>query len=124
MTDTEHEFHPVDGMKILASGVSMPGASGGLNKALAVNRLELDPGEELTLVVHAKVKELRFPGVKDTDGFQRHHVLQVLEVAPIDPDAVAAAVDEQRRKQEEAAGIQRLPIEDPDGPDTVEDDTP
>lgn len=120
MSDTMTEFRPVDGMRILASGVSMPGASGGLNKALSVNGLQLDHGEEITLVISCRVKELRYPEIKDTDGFQRHHVLEVLEVAPIDPEAVAAAMDEQRVKLEQAQGVHRLPLGDPDGPDDEE----
>lgn len=114
-------LQPFEGIAVLSSGVVMPGASGGLNKALVVDDLELHKGEEVTIAVQCKVKELRFPPVKDTDGVQRVHVLTVENAAVIDRDTVDAALDAQREKVEAAAGIQRLPYGDGDPGDAYTD---
>lgn len=122
MTGT-HQFTPVGHLTILGSGLTMPGASGGLNKALAVNGMEREPGDEFVLAVSVRVKQLNFPPVKDTEGFQRVHVLEVLNAAEIDPETVEEALQAQARRVEEAQGIQRLPM-DGDDPDPEEAQSP
>jgi hypothetical protein len=112
----------VNGMQIVSSGFTMPGASGGLNKALTVNDMELDPHETITLAVNARVKQLNFPPVKDTDGYQRVHVLEVLGVAVVDEETVAGAIQAQALKVEQAAGVTRLPYPPDEDPATDTDD--
>jgi hypothetical protein len=115
---------PFEGHDVIASGVEMPGASGGLNKALAVNALELHHGEPCYLIVETKVEKVRHDKVKDTDYLQRIHVLKVLNASPIDEGSVREALDTQARLQEEAAGIQRLPLADGETGDADEPDEP
>lgn len=103
------ELQAFEGVPVVSSGFTMPGASGGLNKALTVNNLELHRDDEVTLAIRCKVKQLNFPPVKDTDGVQRVHVLDIEGVAVIDGDTVQAALDAQRERVDEAAGIRRLP---------------
>lgn len=117
------ELQAFEGTPVLSSGVTMPGASGGLNKALTVNGLELHKGDKVVLAVECTVAELRFPPVKDTDGVQRVHVLKVENAAVIDDATVGEALEAQRVKVEEAKGITALPFEDPDPAADVDDPT-
>lgn len=113
-----------EGRDVIASGVEMPGASGGLNKALAVDGLELHHGDRVLLVVDTEVVKVRFDPVKDTDVLQRVHVLRVDNAAQVDEQTVQDALDQQRIKVEEAAGVTRLPYSDTDeadDPDPVAD---
>lgn len=115
------ELTPFEGIPVVSSGFTMPTASGGLNKALTVNNLELHKDDEVTFAVHCKVKQLNFPAVRDTDGVQRVHVLDVLGVAVIDESTVADALEAQRVRVEEARGVTRLPYDDTDDAQDVDD---
>jgi hypothetical protein len=117
-------MEPFEGIPVVSSGFTMPGASGGLNAALTVNNMELHKDDEIVLAVSCRVKQLNFPAVKDTDGVQRVHVLDVKGVAVIDEDAVAEALEAQRVRVEEAQGIKRLPPGDADVYDDDEPDDP
>lgn len=117
---------PFEGHDVIASGVEMPGASGGLNKALGVNALELHHGDPCYLILETRVEKVRHDKIKDTDALQRVHVLKVLNATPIDEGAVREALDEQVKLQEAAAGIQRLPLDettDNDEPDEDPDES-
>lgn len=115
---------PYEGHDVIASGVEMPGASGGLNKALSVNALELQHDDRCYLIVETTVTKVRYDKVKDTDCLQRVHVLKVDNATPIDEGAVREALDAQIKLQEEAAGVHRLPLgetEDDEPADDPED---
>ena len=90
----------------------MPNASGGLNKALAVNELFLQIGDEGALVVWYSAKEIDHKPVKDTDALQRVQVLHIENAAPVSAEDVATLLTEQTRRQEEAAGVARLEFGD------------
>jgi hypothetical protein len=113
-----------EGRDVLSSGVEMPGASGGLNKALAVDNLQLHHGDKGTLVIEYEVKKVRFDRVNDTEGVQRVHVLSVINAAQVDTDLVAELLAEQAKRTEEANGVHQLPYEDPDGADDPGDSDP
>lgn len=109
-----------EGKQVLSSGVEMPGASGGLNKALVVDDLELHHGDKGTIVIEYEVVKLRFDQVKDTPGVQRVHVLKVTGAAQVDSDLVADVLAQQAVRVEEANGVHRLPYTDPDAADEPE----
>jgi hypothetical protein len=121
-------LEPFEEHDVIASGVEMPGASGGLNKALAVNELEHHHGDRVILAIDATVVKVRFDEVPDTNGcLQRVHVLRVNNAVPISAKAVERELDRQQDRRDKAAGITKLPgitpeaQEDPDAPDTPED---
>lgn len=111
---------PFEDRDVVASGIEMPGASGGLNKALAVNSLEMHHGERGTVVIEFEVVKVRHDKVKDTDVLERIHVLRVDNAAIIDPGLVEELLEQQRRRVEEAKGVQSLPYDD-DEADDVDD---
>ena len=108
---------PFEGDPVVATGIEVPGLSGGLNDALRVDPIELHKDEETVLVVKCSVKKIRFDPVKDTDSWERVHIMRVSEVAIVDEAAVAEILETQRKRIEEAVvaaekreGIHRLPL--------------
>jgi hypothetical protein len=113
-------MEPFEGHDVIKSGIEMPGAGGGLNKALSVDELEKHHGDRFVVAVEVEVVKVRHDTIKDTQALQRVHVLRVDNATIIESDVVAEALDAQRVKVEEAKGITRLPYEDTDAPD-IED---
>src|SRR5688572_345326 len=103
-----------EGTPVHSTGFTMPGASGGLNAALVVDNLVLHKDEVLTLAFQVKVRDINHKAMKDTPGWQRVHVLDVQNATMIPSDAVADLLEAQRRRVEEAQGIQHLDFEAPD----------
>ena len=107
---------PFEGVPVVATGIEVPGLSGGLNDALRVDPIEKHKDEDVVLVVKGTVAKVRFDPVKGhEDAWQRVHILKVVEVALIGEDVVAEALEDQRRRidsarrrAEEAEGIFRL----------------
>lgn len=113
-----------EGKEVLSSGVEMPGASGGLNKALVVDDIEWHHKDKGVLVIEYEVTKVRFDPVKDTNGLQRIHVLKVTNASQVDTDLVADLLAEQAKRVEESQGVHRLPYTDPDEADDPGDDAP
>ena len=119
---TSTDLGEFEGRPILSTGFELPGASGGLNAALAVDGLILHHGDKTHLVLEVDTVKVRFDPIKDTEGVQRVQVLKVLMAAQIDADAVADALDKQRIRVEEAAGVTRIPYPDDDPADEPGDE--
>lgn len=98
------------GREVLSTGVEIRNAAGGLNAALKVDPEEYEVDDEITVVMRCVVDKHRHEKVKDTDGLRLVHILSANEAAVIDDAIVAAALDEQAKRIEEASGIHRLPI--------------
>lgn len=115
-------FAPFGDRDVIESAIEMPGAGGGFHAALAVDNLELEHHDRVTIAVEVDVRKVRFdlvdPNDEDCEELTRVHVLKVINAAVIDRKVVAEALQAQRRKVEEAKGNQELPFADPD------DDTP
>lgn len=114
---TAAELGDFEGRPVLSTAFEMPGASGGLNSALAVDGLVLHHGDKGHLVLEYETVKVRFDPIKDTDGVQRVQVLKVLMAAQIDGADVADSLDKQRIRVEEAAGVTRIPYPDSDPAD-------
>lgn len=99
---------PFEGIPTVAVGIEIRNAAGGLNEALAVDPAEWHQGDEVTVVLRCNVDKIRFDNAKDTDGNRRVHILSAFDAAVIDSDIVDEQLDEQRRRIEEAKGLQRL----------------
>jgi hypothetical protein len=112
-----------DGRDVVASGIEMPGASGGLNKALRVDNLELHHNDTVHVVIEAQVRKVRFDKIdEDAPVLERVHVLKVQNAAIIGADAVAELLAQQRKRVEEAAGVHHLPFDE--AGDVPDEDVP
>lgn len=107
-----------EGHDVIAYGIEMPGASGGLNKALRIDKLVLHHGQTVRVVIEAEVVKVRHDIVKDTDALERTHVLKVQNAAVVGEELVAEILDAQRKRNEEAQGIHALPFPEEEGEDT------
>lgn len=127
------QLEPFEGIDVLSAGVEMPNAAGGLREALDLAPRELHHGEEGYMVLHWKVRKVRFDPVKDEDGLQRVHVLDVDQAAFTDDERVIKRLAEQateisrRRAQQEldearAAGADDNTLDGTRDADDSEDD--
>lgn len=109
-------FKPFGERDVTESGIEMPSAGGGLHASLAVDQLELEHGDRVTIVLEAECTKVRFDPVdkddiEDTD-LRRVHVLKVRGAAQIDRKQVAEILADQARRVAEAAGVDELPFTD------------
>jgi hypothetical protein len=112
-------FQPFGHQPVTESGIEMPGAGGGFHKSLAVDELELDHGDRITVVVDVVTAKVRFDPVdpeEPTGELRRVHVFRVEGAAQIDRKMVAEALAEQARRVKEAQGVDELPFADGDEP--------
>lgn len=111
-----------EGLEVMAVGVEMPNAAGGLQDAMKFQPVEWHQGDEYYIVLHAVVTKIRHePMVRENvRGPQRRvHVLSVDEAAPIDARYVKEQLAEHReaieKAKEQAMGVQRLGLEEGGG---------
>lgn len=108
------KLSPFEDVDVVSSRIEIPDAAGGLREALKVEPVQLHIDDELHVVLHCRVKKVRFdPAGKGHEGeLTRVHVLETLEAAFIDADQVAEHirenVDRVKREVERLAGVQRL----------------
>lgn len=104
---------PFEDSEVLAVGIEVRNAAGGLNEAMSIDPVELHKGDEITVVLRCVVDKIRFDGIKDTNGLRRVHILHANDAAIVDDDVVSEALDRQsdriRKAKEEASGMIRLP---------------
>lgn len=94
-TDERPALSQFEGHDVLRSAIKIPNAGGGLRDALKVAPVKLEYGEEVLLVVRAKVRKVdHAPFEKDSDELVREHVLDAIDVALLqdDTDIKKAAV--------------------------------
>lgn len=111
------------------AGLTVRKTGDGLSEALAFEPVAYWPGDEIYLVVKAVVVDVAHPAENrkhpDQDDLTRLHIADAIEVATIEHDvaepllkAADAKLAEYRLAaslaEEEAAGIQRLPVGDDD----------
>lgn len=121
---TTTELGDFEGRPVLSTAFEMPGVSGGLNAAIGIDNLVLHHGDEGSLVLRYVTQKVRFDPIKDTDGVQRVQVLKVTMAAQIDDAGVDDALEKQRIRVEEAAGVTRIPYPDGETADTDPADEP
>lgn len=116
------ELSEFEGLPVVAVGVEMPNAAGGLQEAMKFDPVEWHHGDEGYVVLHYTVNKVRFdPVVRgDIEPLRRVHVLHVDQAAPIESkhvaDHLAKARDRIQKAKEEAEGTQRLPLDGEDDP--------
>lgn len=103
---------PFEGKDVLQVGIELPGAAGGLRESLRVDPQEFHQGDKVYVVHETTCAKVRFEPIDKADpsGPQRRvHVLGVTTATIVDADLVAQQLDAQRRRIEDAKGLQRLP---------------
>jgi hypothetical protein len=102
-----------EGKQVATVGIEIPGAGGGLHDALEVDPVEFHLGDECSVLLHCRTVKVRFDPIKDEDTLNRVHVMRVVNATIVDPESVRGHLERQRKRIEEAKGIQELPLGDP-----------
>lgn len=118
LADTS-KLDPFEGVDVLAAGIEIPGAAGGLRDAMKIDPQQFHAGERLYVVLECDVAKIRFDPIQSGDemvGWRRTHVLSAQAATFVDADLVAEAIASQKRKielaNEAANGIGRLPYDE------------
>lgn len=105
-----------EGDDVLGAAIEIRNIAGGLNKSMDIDPEVFHKGDEVTIVARCVVTAINHPGVPDTDGVKRVHVLKATEASRIDDALVAEVLDEQARrieaakiKREQEGGVYQLP---------------
>lgn len=112
------ELEPFEGMPVIAAGIEIPGAAGGLRDAMKVEPRAWHIGDRVFVLLECDVRDVRHPSVDkgDLNGPRRRvHVLDSLAGTVMEPDVAKPAIDAQRERiikaREEALGIQQLDLD-------------
>lgn len=136
VTPTTSVLTPYRGQPVMAAGIAIPNASGGLQAALAVDPVELEIGSIVHVVLQCEVRPPQYDPIdKDNNRGPLRLVnrLHALEGTFVDAAIVKAQLDAQRERVEQAKSIEEqrkreeageVPLFDPDDdrggePDTV-----
>lgn len=111
--DKVEKLTPFENRPVIAVGIEIPGAGGGLRDALTVDPREYHYGETVFVVIEGVVGKIRFDPVKGAgEAVRRVHVLDVESAAPVERETVEHLLAEQAKRIEEAMGIKRLEYDD------------
>lgn len=112
-----NELTEFEGKSVVAVGVEMPNAAGGLQDAMKFDPVEWHQGDEGYIVLRYRVNKVRFePFARgETEPLRRVHVLYVDQAAPISEEIVGEYLKQEKERlekaKEEAEGVQRLDLE-------------
>lgn len=110
-----------EGVPVVAVGVEMPNAAGGLQEAMKFDPVEWHHGDTGFIVLKYTCAKVRFDPIERgaTEPLRRVHILHVDQAAPIDESVVAIHLqkhaDRVKKAKEEAEGVQRIPGVDEEG---------
>lgn len=123
MADTS-DLGEFEGADVLACGIEIPSAGGGLRESMAIEPQLFHKGERVMVVLDCVVAKVRFEEIKDTDALRRVHIFTAQQATIVDEDLVRSHLEAQQeriaRAKEAAAGVARL--EFPPGVELVEGD--
>lgn len=103
-----------DGRDVITSSVAIRNAGDGLSAAMSIEHTELHHGQIVHVVLECEVKDVQFPVIKDTDSLNRKHVLRAGMATIVDKALVEDVMKAQRKKLDEAKGVQSLPLDGTD----------
>jgi hypothetical protein len=110
----------LDGITVLSTGIEVPNAGGGLNKAMAIEPLIITHEDGKTYIaLEVDLRKVRFEPITDDDdeliGYRRVHVMHATGAAIVDGETVKSGIDEMNKRielaEEAKVGTQRLPMD-------------
>lgn len=118
------DLEAFDGRDVRRTTIAITGAGDGLSEALALDPQQLHIGDRVFVVVEAKVRDVRFKPIKDTEDLQREHVAVAAVATLVDEPVVREVLDQQIVRLLDAKkardGQERFDIEGTNGQDTKE----
>lgn len=110
MTDTL--LPDFEGTPVYSAAMVVRNLGDGLSKAVATDPKAFHQRDKVFFVVEAECADVAHPILKDTDGLTRKHVFAAQLVTFVDESVVRGMLDEQAAKNDELAGIQKLPMDE------------
>lgn len=100
--------------EVLGVGLIVRNTGDGLSSAMDVDPVILKHGDRVGVYIEGEVVDLHFPGVKETKGVRRLHVINadvgiVVDDREMMQEAIADMQDRKKLKDEAEVGIQRFP---------------
>ena len=114
MANTTKKLHRFENREVVGTRIAITRAGDGLSKALAIEPEELSLGQTVYVVLECVVSKIAYEPVSDTDALTRIQTLQAGAATTVDRDLVAEVLDDQKRRIEQAQGIERLDFEEGD----------
>lgn len=116
-----------EGHLVVGTTIAITNAGDGLSKALQIDPTEYDHGDVVHVVLECEVTKIRFdPSKDDPNSLIRHHVLKAGTSTVVEGSTVAGVLAAQRKKIEEAEGVQQLDLDgtddDGEGGQDLDDD--
>lgn len=99
-TDTTTPLDSFEGMPVLAVGIELPRAAGGLQDALAVDPDTWHVGDDVTIILRGPCQKVRYEAI--TGGLRRVHVFGVEKATVVDHDFANGVLDAQAARIAEA----------------------
>lgn len=108
-------LNPFEGKQVLAAGIEIPNAAGGLQDALKIDPEEFHHGEKRYVVLEIDCAKIRFDPIPKTNALTRVHVFSAVGAVFVDEDLVAEHLAKQKARlalaKDEASGQQRTPTD-------------
>lgn len=100
-----------EGTPVVGTGIEIPSAAGGLRDALKIDPQVLHKGQRVMVLLDCEVGKIRHDPVKDSDEWNRVHILATNGATIVDGDvfdeALAAQADRIARAKDAESGQQR-----------------
>lgn len=107
------ELGNYEGRPVIAASITIPNAGGGLYDALALDPVVLHSGDEFVIALRCRTEDINHKMIKDkgedTGNFNRVHKAVAMSGMIIDADLVRDLFTAQRKRLDEAKGIQSIP---------------
>jgi hypothetical protein len=101
-----------DGRDIVTASIKVTNAGDGLSQAMTIEPKQYHIGDVVTVVLECEVSSIDFKPIKDTDVLARVHTLRAGIATVVENSFAKDVLDKQRKKNDEAKGIQALPLDD------------
>lgn len=101
-----------EGRDIVQTSVAVTNAGDGLSQSLTVEPKILHVGDTGAVVLEYEVVRIQFRPIGDTEVLNRIATLRAGNATLIERDTVAAALDANLIRIEQARGVERLPLDD------------
>lgn len=101
---------PFENHDVVGTTIKVTNAGDGLSQALKVEPIEYERGETVHVVLECQVDKITFIASKDNaEALIREHTLKAGVATIVDGSKVKKVLAEQRKKLEQAEGIEKLP---------------
>ena len=101
-------LQPFEGLDVIQSGIRIVRAGDGLSAALAAGPVELHQGDEVYVLLKCEVTKITHETIKDVDALRRVHTLGALLGTIVDGTWATDAIEAQKKRNLEAAGVREL----------------